>query len=193
MPNPDDVEEGKTFKDYLNPSSLEVLPDARVEPSVAQDPDDTRYQFERQGYFIGDAVDSQPDRLVFNRVVALRDSWAKREGRIEVRGQRSEGGGQKSEVSGQRSEGSRRASPQSKPKPTTPEVTAPRDLAATGDASAALLVIDELLVANPDKVAAYRAGKTGLLGFFVGQVMRALGDKANPQVVSELVQAKLME
>ena len=52
-------------------------PDAKVEPSVAGDPPGTRYQFERTGYFISDAVDSRPGRLVFNRTVGLRDSWAK--------------------------------------------------------------------------------------------------------------------
>ncbi len=77
LPNPDDVEEGKTFLDALNQDSLVVVRGARIEPSVRNDPPGTRYQFERQGYFISDPVDSDADRLVFNRTVALRDTWAK--------------------------------------------------------------------------------------------------------------------
>ena len=76
-PNPDDVEVGKTFKDYLNPDSLSVLSSCRVEPSVSDDPPGTRYQFERQGYFVSDAVDSGPGALIYNRIIELRDSWAK--------------------------------------------------------------------------------------------------------------------
>ena len=53
---------------------------AKIEPSVANDPVGTRYQFERTGYFISDAVDSTPGALVFNRTVTLRDSWAKVKG-----------------------------------------------------------------------------------------------------------------
>jgi glutaminyl-tRNA synthetase len=75
--NPDDVDEGKEFTDYLNPDSLVVLTDSRVEPSVADAPPGTRYQFERQGYFVSDSEDSQPGALVFDRTVTLRDTWAK--------------------------------------------------------------------------------------------------------------------
>ena len=74
-PNPDDVEEGQTFLDNLNPNSLEVVP-CCVEPSVVGAPAGARYQFERQGYFCVDP-DSTPEKLVFNRTVTLRDTWAK--------------------------------------------------------------------------------------------------------------------
>ncbi|MFV2007437.1 MAG: glutamine--tRNA ligase/YqeY domain fusion protein [Longimicrobiales bacterium] len=76
--NPDDVGEGEDFLSGVNPESLVVLADARIEPSVAADPPDTHYQFERQGYFYPDQLDSGPDSLVFNRTVTLRDSWTKR-------------------------------------------------------------------------------------------------------------------
>ncbi len=76
-PNPMDVEEGKTFKDYINPDSLEILTDCKVEPSLAGAMPGERYQFERIGYFCVDSVDSKPDRLVFNRTVTIRDTWAK--------------------------------------------------------------------------------------------------------------------
>jgi glutaminyl-tRNA synthetase len=74
---PDNVAEGKDFTDYVNPESLVVLEESRIEPSVADDPPGTRYQFERRGYFISDVEDSKAGALVFNRTVTLRDTWAK--------------------------------------------------------------------------------------------------------------------
>jgi glutaminyl-tRNA synthetase len=67
------------FAAELNPDSLEVLSNAKVEPALAGDNSDTPVQFERQGYFIRDP-DSKPGRLVFNRTVGLRDSWVKVKG-----------------------------------------------------------------------------------------------------------------
>ena len=64
------------FAAELNPNSLEVIADARVEPSLAQIPLGAAVQFERQGYFCPDP-DSAPGKLVFNRTVGLRDTWAK--------------------------------------------------------------------------------------------------------------------
>ncbi len=77
VPDPDALPEGQDFVAALNPDSLIVAAGAKVEPSVAADPPGSRYQFERIGYFISDPVDSRPGALVFNRTVALRDSWAK--------------------------------------------------------------------------------------------------------------------
>jgi glutaminyl-tRNA synthetase len=74
---PDALPEGQDFIAALNPASLVTLTGAKVEPSVAQDPPGTRYQFERTGYFISDPIDSRQGALVFNRTVGLRDSWAK--------------------------------------------------------------------------------------------------------------------
>jgi glutaminyl-tRNA synthetase len=74
--DPTDVEEGKSFLDHLDPASIEVIPSAWLEPSVAGAAAGTAYQFERMGYFCVDP-DSTSDRLVFNRTVTLRDSWAK--------------------------------------------------------------------------------------------------------------------
>jgi glutaminyl-tRNA synthetase len=73
-PSPDEDED---FKASLNPKSLETLTGCRVEPSLAAAVAGSRYQFERTGYFCADARDFAPGRLVFNRAVALRDSWAK--------------------------------------------------------------------------------------------------------------------
>jgi glutaminyl-tRNA synthetase len=75
--NPNEVEEGKDFTDYINPKSLETLQDCRVEPSLADLNPGDRCQFERLGYFCMDAKESRPDTLVFNRTVTLRDTWAK--------------------------------------------------------------------------------------------------------------------
>jgi len=72
-----DGDKEKDFKEFINPDSLEVLPNAMVEPSLATATVDDRCQFERQGYFCLDSEDSKPDKLVFNRIVTLRDSWAK--------------------------------------------------------------------------------------------------------------------
>jgi len=78
VPDPDDVDEGGIFTDNLNPESRITIDDAWIEPSVEEDPPGTRYQFERTGYFSSDAMDSSAEALVFNRIVPLRDSWAKR-------------------------------------------------------------------------------------------------------------------
>lgn len=67
----------KDFKSFLNPHSLDVLTNCKLEPSLKDASPGSRYQFERQGYFCVDTVDSTPERLVFNRTVPLRDTWAK--------------------------------------------------------------------------------------------------------------------
>jgi len=75
-PDPSDVPEGGSFLDNLNPNSLEMVVEARLEPSLAEAKLEDRYQFERVGYFCPDP-DSAPGKLVFNRTLALKDSWAK--------------------------------------------------------------------------------------------------------------------
>jgi glutaminyl-tRNA synthetase len=75
-PNPQDVPEGGSFLDNLNPNSLEVVTDAKLEPSLAEAKLGTPYQFERVGYFCVDP-DSTAEKLVFNRTLALKDTWAK--------------------------------------------------------------------------------------------------------------------
>jgi glutaminyl-tRNA synthetase len=69
----------KTVVDRVNADSLVVIEDAKVEPSVAGDAPERRYQFERTGYFWRDPVDGVGDRLVFNRIVALKDTWTRKE------------------------------------------------------------------------------------------------------------------
>ena len=75
-PDPNEIEESKDFTANLNPNSLEIVGNAKVEPALADPAVEARYQFERIGYFCADP-DSKPGKPVFNRTVALKDTWAK--------------------------------------------------------------------------------------------------------------------
>jgi len=91
-PDPDDLTEeeraaGKDWRANLNPNSLQVIQDAKIEPSVASAMPGTSYQFERNGYFCVDPDSSvlgsgAPTKLVFNRTVTLKDTWAKIEKKL---------------------------------------------------------------------------------------------------------------
>jgi len=72
----DEMEEGRDYKDYLNPDSMEILTECYVEPSLGRAEEMDRFQFLRHGYFCVD-YDSVPGSLVFNRIVSLKDTWAK--------------------------------------------------------------------------------------------------------------------
>jgi glutaminyl-tRNA synthetase len=76
-PDPSAESDGDDFQAQLNPNSLETLSECRVEPGLAGAAPGSTYQFLRQGYFCVDSSDSSPDRLVFNRTVSMRDSWAR--------------------------------------------------------------------------------------------------------------------
>jgi glutaminyl-tRNA synthetase len=298
VPDPDAGDQD--FKSFLNPDSLVVEEGARIEPAVQEDPPGTHYQFERQGYFFSDPVESRPDRLVFNRVVTLRDTWAKLASRTTSPGtDPGEAGSPRPAPAGDREN---RPAPAPTPgaaptpPPRTPELEAERRrlvgelgvaeeeaevltresahvalfgaaLAAGGsprgvanwvihelprevggrtlenlpfsgrdlgelvrlveegvvsssggrEILAAMVqeggppaelvdrlglrqrsdpdelrpVVERIIAANPDKAAAFRAGRTGLLGFFMGQVMRETGGSANPEVVRQLVERAL--
>jgi len=84
-PDPYDLPEGGDWHDNLNPNSLEILPQAWLEPSVAEAKPGDRFQFERLGYFCVDP-DSKPGALVFNRTVSLVDTWAKIEKSEKAKG-----------------------------------------------------------------------------------------------------------
>ena len=75
--DPTESDEGKDWKHYLNPDSLKILDHCLIEPTLAAAKPGERFQFLRQGYFCADDKDSNPDHLVFNRTVTLRDTWAK--------------------------------------------------------------------------------------------------------------------
>jgi glutaminyl-tRNA synthetase len=89
--NPAVVKEGGHFSDNLNPNSLEVLTNCKLEPSLADMQPGSRCQFERLGYFCADTKESRPGKPVFNRTVTLRDTWA----RIEKARKAAETGKQK--------------------------------------------------------------------------------------------------
>lgn len=75
--SPDSAKDGSQFQDHINPDSLTVISNAYAEPSLAKANSDQPYQFEREGYFVLDSNDAGQEKLVFNRTVTLRDTWAK--------------------------------------------------------------------------------------------------------------------
>jgi glutaminyl-tRNA synthetase len=81
--DPTDVEEGMTFLDYVNPESLIVLKRCYLEPSLRNAKPGDRFQFERLGYFCVDTKDTKPGKLVFNRIVTLKDTWEKIKKRLQ--------------------------------------------------------------------------------------------------------------
>lgn len=74
--NPEKAQEGKTFLDNLNPDSLRIVENAKTEAELINSPKDRKYQFERLGYFVQD-YNSKPEKLIFNRISTLKDSWKK--------------------------------------------------------------------------------------------------------------------
>ena len=75
--NPNAEADDRPFTDWLNDRSLTVIPEGRLEPGLAELAPGAHVQFERLGYFVVDSEDSAPGRPIFNRVVTLRDSWAR--------------------------------------------------------------------------------------------------------------------
>ncbi len=86
VPDPTNVEEGKDWKDYINPKSLEVLTDCLVEPSLKDAKPGERFQFMRHGYFCVDPDTEKLGKLVFNLTVPLKDTWAKIEKKLKQKG-----------------------------------------------------------------------------------------------------------
>lgn len=293
--NPDDLEDGQAFTDFVNPDSLVVL-QGFVEPSVAQAQPWERFQFERQGYFVVDPVDSKTNALVFNRTVELRDSWGKSTRKptqqsqptTQVKRRSTEPSTESNRKSKTELRAERRAqepalvakleryqselglsfedadvltgdlalanfyeavlaahdNPQSvanwvrnevvrelkeKPIDSLPfdgatlgklvalvddntisaaagkevfgelmkkggdpaAIVEARGLQQISDANQLTPIIEQIIANNAAKADDYRNGRTGLLGFFVGQVMRETKGKANPQMVQQLVRDAL--
>lgn len=293
VPHPEDVAEGEDFLVNLNPESEEILKNSLIEPSVANAAPGSRFQFERQGYFIVDSKDSHAGELVFNRIVTLRDAWAKITERSPApsTGEKAKKKEQPQEVVVRT-----RADVEASLAAQSPEAVAAfkryvdthdislsdaealvsdaealhlveeaykagadaktaaawvvniipgalkdagvaaagfegNDLASllgfiedgtlsariakdvldtmiqsgkqpaaiieekglkqVNDSDALNAIADQLINQFPDKVEAYRSGKKGLIGFFVGQAMKASQGKANPQMVKELLMEKL--
>ncbi|KPK66115.1 glutamine--tRNA ligase, partial [candidate division TA06 bacterium SM23_40] len=173
VPDPDDVEEGGEFTDFLNPASVVITTGAYVEPSIGKDPPGTRYQFERQGYFVSDLIDSSAERLVFNRTVPLRDTWAK----ISDRDRVSSAGASDRKLHGGGT------NPVNNPRKYT--------LDRIGGGKELELIVDQVLDAHPNEVRRYLSRKSSLLDFFVGQVMKETAGRADPVAVAELIRNKL--
>lgn len=292
-----EVPGGDDLEQQLNPASLTVHRGV-VEPSIASDAPGTRYQFERTGYFISDTTDSKPGALVFNRIVALRDSWAKQtpttakgatradvtassapskgpdtrpkklsktEIRTRIRAQDADltaryaryqaelgldegdadllsgdtaladffeaalaaysataavtrwivnevmrvsddgdvsalpfGGAAVARVAELVDEG-RLSATAGKEVITilaaeggdADEIVATRGLEQVSDEAALAQAVDAVLAANAGQVARFRDGNPQLLGFFVGNVMKATGGKADPKLTRALLQARL--
>ncbi len=166
VPNPEQeakLEDETDFLAYLNPHSFELL-HGKIEAIVLEQPADARYQFERNGYFWQDPVDSRPEALVFNRIIGLKDNWSE-----AVKGE------------SQRAKGESK-----KPKEAKAETEVMPELEISAELRASLEpALQSILEANPDKVIAYKNGRHGLLGFFVGEAMKSLGG-GQPQVVQAI-------
>jgi glutaminyl-tRNA synthetase len=290
VPDPESGDED--FKAHLNPDSLVVLDSALIEPSVADHPAGSHYQFERVGFFMSDPVESRPGGLVFNRTVTLRDTWARQSGAKEGQPQQGSKSRATPAPSTSTSTAAAAAEPTRSPQleaarrrleadlgigaeeaeilsrdPETvglvdaalaagdapagsvanwiihelPRVLGSRTLANLPFGGAALAelvalveggtvsssagrevlaemarsgaapsdivasrgleqvsdpgqleeVVDRVLAANPGKVQELRDGKTGLLGFFIGQVMKETRGTANPGLTRELVERRV--
>jgi glutaminyl-tRNA synthetase len=74
---PDNAKSGRDFKEFINPKSLEVITNAKLEPSLSSAKPELRYQFERVGYFCLDSEDFKTGAPVFNRTISLKDAWVK--------------------------------------------------------------------------------------------------------------------
>ena len=264
----------------LNTNSLQVIKNALIEPAVITDKPDERFQFERQGYFYADPIDYTDEKPVFNKIVGLKDSWAKKT-KIEEPIQKTEP--KKTQVIGtevamseeqkalfekytselklnnevanilardeklssfyeetllelnspiglanivvtevarelkekEDSELKFTASQiaqlvkmidekiisskiakqvfeemlKSGENPT--KIVEDKGLIQISDPSVISPIIDEIIAKNPDNVEKFKSGNTKLLGFFVGQVLKATSGKANPQVINKLVAEKL--
>ncbi|MBT5935674.1 glutamine--tRNA ligase/YqeY domain fusion protein [Sulfurimonas sp.] len=265
----------------INPDSLKVIKNAFIEPAVITQKPDERFQFERQGYFYFDPIDSTDEHPVFNKIVGLKDSWSKKEKpakseakpqtkKVQVDGEviamsekqqtlfdKYTSIGLNTEVSNTLARDEQLSSFYEE---TLSELNSPialanivtnevarelkqmqvdelkfsakqiaelikmvddgtisnkiakqvfEEMVISGENAAQIVeneglvqisdpsvispIIDEIIAKNPDNVAKFKAGNTKLLGFFVGQVLKTTGGKANPVVVNELVAKKLGE
>ncbi len=266
----------------INPNSLKIIKNALIEPAVINEKPDERFQFERQGYFYADPIDYTDEKPVFNKIVGLKDSWAKKTKdntpKIEtkVQAKKEQVIGKEEAMNEEQSllfdkytkelalngevanilardadlslfyqkalneinspvslanivvnEVARELKDKeaSKLKFTAKQISQLIEMidketisskiakevfeimAKTGenpkqiveskgliqisDTSIIAPIIDEIIAKNPDNVEKFKAGNKKLLGFFVGQVLKTTGGKANPKVVNELVALKL--
>ncbi|WP_304543773.1 glutamine--tRNA ligase/YqeY domain fusion protein [Sulfurimonas microaerophilic] len=267
----------------LNPDSLKVIKNALIEPAVITEKPDERFQFERQGYFYADPIDYTDENPVFNKIVGLKDSYAKKEKAPRAERKPQE---KKVQIDGEvepmteaekalfdkytsqlqlnstvadilardkqlsnfyleaislstvnpnpvglanivTNEVARELKDKSKDElkfnpvqiaelskmvddetisnkiakqvfeemvkngENPAQIVESKGLVQISDPAVIEPIIDDIIEKNPDNVEKFKAGNNKLLGFFVGQVLKATGGKANPQVVNELVAKKL--
>ncbi|HTQ79668.1 MAG TPA: glutamine--tRNA ligase/YqeY domain fusion protein [Thermoanaerobaculia bacterium] len=165
----------------LNPHSLTVLSASRIEPAALDPALGERLQFERQGYFFHDPLDSRPERPVFNRIVPLRDSWAQATQKSAAPAPKPA----EPKAADAKKEGAREAEPKA------PEPLSEAELAQLAELRPTLApIVAGVLAAHPTEAERYRSGKTGILGFLIAQVMKqaaAGGVQVAPKLVSLLV------
>ncbi|WP_437675622.1 glutamine--tRNA ligase/YqeY domain fusion protein [Sorangium sp. So ce131] len=294
---PDTGEEGRDFKEHLNPTSLVTLTGCRVEPSLAAAERGSHVQFERQGFFFVDPIDSAPGAPVFNRTVALKDSWSKIADQKPAAGQAAAPAPEAAAAKAQPAKPKAERAPleerlarldparaakarhlvEARGIPGDDAVVLAEDdgllrlfeeavsvhdnprsaanwvihslsrelkdrkagdlpfsgaqlgellcliddgtisgkiakdvlaemvqrggspraiveqkgLRQVADSGALERMVDQIIAGHPGEVARFRAGNTKLIGFFVGQVMKASGGKANPDLVNTLLAKKL--
>ncbi len=266
--------------DDINPNSLEIIKNALIEPAVIKDRVDSRFQFERHGYFFADPVEYSDKRPIFNRVVSLKESWSKK---IKRENRRDKSKPKKEHIEGRVAPMSREEeilfkiyseehrlnrevantlardkelskfykealkefnNPIAIANITTNEVArelkvkkidevkfTPKDIAdlvkmvdsgtistkiakdvfeemsrsgeeptkivndkglrQINDKSLILSIVKEIISKNPKNVKKFRDGNRKILGFFIGQVLKASNGKANPKIVNELVTEEL--
>ncbi|MCH9813987.1 MAG: glutamine--tRNA ligase/YqeY domain fusion protein [Epsilonproteobacteria bacterium] len=264
----------------LNPDSLKIIKDALIEPAVIVEKPDERFQFERQGYFYADPIDYSDEKPVFNKIVGLKDSWAKKKqlprrasksetkkvqidgevapmseveqslfdkyiGELNLNSEVANTLARDAKLSGFYEEAlSHHHSPVGIANVVANEVARElkekevnevkfntkqiaelvkmvddetistkiakqvfEEMINSGESPIKIVeakgliqisdpaiigpIIDEVITKNPENVEKFKAGNSKLLGFFVGQVLKATGGKANPKVVNELVAKKL--
>ena len=262
----------------LNPDSLQVINNALIEPAVVEEKPSERFQFERQGYFYTDPIDSTDEKPVYNKIVGLKDSWSKKtvqvpvkpkEKKVQIDGEvtpmtkeqealfqrYTKVLGLNSEVANTLARDAALSSfyekallelnspvnlanivsnevaremkqHQEKALLVTPkqiaelvkmvdegiisnkiakqvfeemfnsgknpkQIVEEKGLVQISDPAQILPIIDEVISKNPENIEKFKAGNKKLLGFFVGQVLKATQGKANPKMVNELVNQKL--
>ncbi len=270
--------------DDLNPNSLQIIKDALVEPAIVVDKVDERFQFERQGYFYKEPLDYTDEKPVFNKIVGLKDSWAKKTKKEKPQPKIQKSQEKKVQIDGQEApmtdeqkalyekynstlglndavsntlardsylssfyekalvdvensavslanivvtEVARVLKEQeanelkfdekqiaqlvkmiddktistkiakqvfeqmAKTGDNPKQIVEEKGLVQISDPEVISPIIDEVISKNPENVEKFKAGNSKLLGFFVGQVLKATGGKANPQIVNKLVAQKL--
>ncbi len=269
------VENPEGIKD-INPNSLQIIKNALIEPAVINEKPDERFQFERQGYFYADPIDYTEQNPVFNKIVALKDSWTKKVKTTKTKANKIQIDGEAAPMNEEQNKAFNKYANELKLnnelanilardeelshffeeslsllnspitlanmvanevarelKQTTKLKFTPKqiaelvgmiddgtisnkiakqvfeEMAKSGENPNAIVeskglvqisdpsklspIIDEIIAKNPTNVAKFKEGNTKLLGFFVGQVLKTTGGKANPKVVNELVAKKLNE